>query len=109
MRPEIQDNALSIMQLKALADEIRIKIIQLLSSGPLCACDLQASFQVTQPTLSYHLKQLTDCDMVIAEREGRWMHYTLNREQVRALMNFITVSVSADNGVEPKQRSECKR
>jgi ArsR family transcriptional regulator len=45
------------MQLKALADETRMRIIQLLASGPLCACDLHASFDISQPTLSYHLKR----------------------------------------------------
>ncbi|MGM0432794.1 MAG: ArsR/SmtB family transcription factor [Spirochaetota bacterium] len=107
MNQKKQDDSLYISQLKALADEIRIQIVQLLSSGPLCACDLQASFHISQPTLSYHLKQLTDSGIIIAEREGRWMHYSLNQKSVHALVNFITFSASVDNGVEPKQRSRC--
>jgi ArsR family transcriptional regulator len=95
------------MQLKALADETRMRIIQLLASGPLCACDLHVSFDISQPTLSYHLKLLSDSKLVEPRREGRWTHYTLNRSHLSSLMEFISESASAGNGIEPKQRSRC--
>jgi ArsR family transcriptional regulator len=95
------------MQLKALADETRMEIVRLLASGPLCACDLQASFDISQPTLSYHLKLLTDSGVVDAEREGRWMHYWLNKSHLQRLITFISESSAPGNGAEPKQRSCC--
>ena len=49
---------------KALADETRLKIIQMLSSGELCACNMLEEFNSTQPTLSYHMKILTECGLV---------------------------------------------
>lgn len=65
---------------KALSDETRLKIIDMLSCGELCACDILKSFNITQPTLSYHMKILIDSGIVKGTREGTWMHYTLNHE-----------------------------
>jgi ArsR family transcriptional regulator len=67
---------------KAVSDETRLKIIDMLSCGELCACDILKSFNITQPTLSYHMKILTDSGIVIGNREGAWMHYTLDEKKV---------------------------
>lgn len=107
MGSEHREESLFILQLKALSDETRMKIIQLLASGTLCACDLQASFDISQPTLSYHLKLLCDSRLVETQREGRWSHYSLNRSQVSGLVEFITESASTGYGIEPKRRSTC--
>lgn len=66
---------------KALADETRLKIIQMLSQGELCACHILEEFNITQPTLSYHMKILTECGLVNAVKDGSWMKYTLNNER----------------------------
>ena len=58
---------------KALADETRLKIIQMLSSGELCACNILEEFNITQPTLSYHMKILTECGLVKGVKEGSWI------------------------------------
>lgn len=73
---------------KALADETRLKIIGLLSSGELCACDILKYFNITQPTLSYHMKILTDCGIVNAIRIGAWMHYTLNDDTIKRISEY---------------------
>lgn len=73
---------------KALADETRLKIIDMLSCGELCACDILKSFNITQPTLSYHMKILTECGIVNADRRGAWMHYTLNGEMVKKTADY---------------------
>jgi ArsR family transcriptional regulator len=70
---------------KALSDETRLKIIDMLSCGELCACDILKFFQITQPTLSYHMKILTDCGLVSGRREGAWMRYTLNKSALEAV------------------------
>ena len=73
---------------KALADETRLKIVDMLSCGELCACDILKYFNITQPTLSYHMKILTDCEIVHADRQGAWMHYTLNDETVKKVSAY---------------------
>lgn len=80
---------------KALSDETRLKIIDMLSCGELCACDILKSFNITQPTLSYHMKILTESGLVNANRIGAWMHYTLNGEiatQISAYWAWISGS-----------------
>ena len=73
---------------KALADETRIKIVEMLSCGEMCACDILESFQITQPTLSYHMKILTDSGMVNARKESSWVRYSNNEELVLELKDF---------------------
>lgn len=78
---------------KALSDETRLKIIDMLSCGELCACEVLEAFSISQSTLSYHMKILSDCGLVNAVRDGAWMRYTLNKEktdQVIKLLKDIT-------------------
>lgn len=63
---------------KAFCDENRIKILQLLLSGEKCACKLLDGIQVTQPTLSHHMKILCDSGVVVGRKEGKWMHYSIS-------------------------------
>ncbi|KRM59548.1 ArsR/SmtB family transcription factor [Secundilactobacillus malefermentans] len=66
--------------LKAMADPNRLKIIDLLSCGSLCACDILDHFDFTQPTLSHHMKVLQAAGIISARKEGKWQHYTLRPE-----------------------------
>jgi len=78
---------------KALGDSTRLKIIEMLSCGALCACDILESFQITQPTLSYHMKILTECGLVNSYKEGSWIHYSNNTvliEKIKEYWNIIT-------------------
>ncbi len=76
--------------IKALADETRLKIIDMLSCGEMCACKILESFSITQPTLSYHMKILCDTDFVISRREGSWMYYSLNFDKQQELFVFLS-------------------
>jgi ArsR family transcriptional regulator len=62
----------------ALADETRLQIIERLSEGEECVCDLSDSLQSAQSRLSFHLKTLKDAGLIADRREGRWMYYSLN-------------------------------
>lgn len=80
--------------LKALSDPNRLKIINLLSCGEMCACNILESFEFTQPTLSHHMKVLIDCGLVEARKDGVWNQYKLNLNNANKLvlffMNLIT-------------------
>lgn len=76
--------------MKALADETRLKIIDMLSCGQMCACKILEAFDITQPTLSYHMKILTEAGLVTGVRDGAWMRYSLNGENIEGLKDFIT-------------------
>ena len=74
-----------VRKFKALSDETRLQIVQMLVDGELCACKIQEKFDFTQPTLSYHMKILTDSRLVSGRREGAWMRYTLNKDEFETI------------------------
>lgn len=74
---------------KSLSDETRLKIIRMLSCCELCACDLLEAFSITQPTLSYHMKILTESGLVNGRKDGAWMRYTLNEPLFETLKSFV--------------------
>ncbi len=61
----------------ALADPIRVQLVDVLRrhAGKVCVCELQPLFDITQPTLSHHLKKLRDAGFVDVERQGLWAYY----------------------------------
>ena len=75
---------------KALADDTRLQILEMLSGGEFCACKLLERFQFTQPTLSYHMKILTESGLVQGTRDGSWMRYTLNTEKFTEAQMFLS-------------------
>ena len=85
---------------KALGDETRLKIFTKLAKGrcecppgkctcKVCACHILEEFDFTQPTLSYHIRQLTECGLIEARKNGRWVHYSVNRERAALLSDFL--------------------
>jgi len=75
---------------KALADETRLKIINMLTeSGELCACKILENFNITQPTLSYHMRILTDSGLVVGNKDGSWIKYRINSEKLVELKSFL--------------------
>ena len=65
---------------KAFCDENRIRILKLLRTGERCACKLLEEINVTQPTLSHHMKILCDSGIVVGRKEGKWTHYSISSE-----------------------------
>ncbi len=76
---------------KALSDETRLKIIDMLSCGEMCACEILEAFSISQSTLSYHMKTLVDSGLVTGVRDGAWMRYTLNREKADGIISFFSL------------------
>jgi len=74
---------------KALSDPNRLMIVEMLSCGELCACVILEKFQITQPTLSHHMKNLCDNKLVNGRKDGKWMYYSLNDETARSLKDFL--------------------
>lgn len=81
--------------LKAIASPIRLEILNLLSCGELCACDLLAHFHITQPTLSHHMKALSANNLIHNRKEGNRHYYRLNTaayQELLAQLNLIGTS-----------------
>ena len=74
---------------KALSDSNRLEIVQMLSEGEKCGCRLLERFEITQPTLSHHMKILVESGMVNDRKEGKWHYYSLNAETFNAFKDYI--------------------
>jgi len=76
---------------KALADPVRLRLLSLIADrGEVCACDLVVPLEISQPTVSHHLRTLFEADLVERERRGRWIHYRLVHSTVDALREALS-------------------
>lgn len=75
---------------KALGDETRLSIVAMLGRAgcALCVCEIEAKFDLSQPTISHHLKVLRDAGVVETERRGTWVYYSLKRETTALVSRF---------------------
>ena len=87
---------------KALCDPRRQRILELLHSGEKCACRLLDELDISQPTLSHHMKLLCDSGIVVGRKEGKWMHYRLSPEGVQIAKDYLTGLTPANAACESK-------
>jgi len=93
--------------IKAISDPNRLKIIDILSCGEKCACDILEQFAFTQPTLSHHMKVLMDCGLVDCRKEGLWSYYSLNIATCNKLIIFLMNLVTDTKECICKDKSKC--
>ncbi|MBO4991641.1 MAG: winged helix-turn-helix transcriptional regulator [Firmicutes bacterium] len=77
------------MVFKAFCDENRIRILKLLATGEKCACKLLEEIDITQPTMSHHMKILCDSGIVVGRKEGKWMHYSISQEGSETAVKYL--------------------
>ena len=75
---------------KALSDENRLTILKLLIQGETCGCTLIDKLPITQPTMSYHLKQLTNSGLIKSYKEGAWIKHHVDFKEIDHLINYLT-------------------
>ena len=94
---------------KAFADENRIHILKLLSGGEKCACKLLEALNISQPTLSHHMKILCDAGIVISRKEGKWMHYSICCEGVKQVRAQLLDLLAPENLPDKCRCEETKK
>ncbi|HYF82933.1 MAG TPA: metalloregulator ArsR/SmtB family transcription factor [Clostridia bacterium] len=99
------DNAKII---KAFSDPNRLKIIDILSCGERCACNILEHFDFTQPTLSHHMKVLMDCGIVECRKEGLWSYYSLDSSNCNKLILFLMNLITDTDECICKDKSKCE-
>ena len=82
---------------KALGDENRIRILKMLQSGEKCACRLLEELNISQPTLSHHMKILCDMGIVNGRKEGKWTHYSICCDGVKHIRGLMKELLSVEN------------
>ncbi|MDD6033101.1 MAG: metalloregulator ArsR/SmtB family transcription factor [Oscillospiraceae bacterium] len=85
---------------KALCDERRQQILELLQSGEKCACVLIDRMEMPQSSLSYHMKILCDSGIVTAREEGKWTHYRISREGSEYAVRLLKEITAVQDGGE---------
>ena len=86
-----EDDAVSLAHsYAALADPVRLRLLSLVAaSGELCSCDMTAPLGKSQPTVSHHTKVLADAGLIVGDKRGRWVYWTVPAEReafVRAVL-----------------------
>jgi ArsR family transcriptional regulator, arsenate/arsenite/antimonite-responsive transcriptional repressor len=87
--------------LKALADPVRLRLLSLVAShadGEACVCDLNDAFELSQPTISHHLKVLHEAGLLDREKRGTWVFYLARPAAMAALSHLFTADVRRPTG-----------
>ena len=98
-----------VRKINALADENRLAIMIALQHGEKCGCVLLEELNITQPTLSHHMKILCDSELVNSRKEGKWMYYSISREGVRSSREMVASYARCDCETEETAECECSR
>src|SRR5213592_1665274 len=79
---------------RTLADPARVKIVNLLATSgePVCACEFEPALGLSQPTVSHHLKKLTDAGLLEREQRGRWAYFSLRPEATSQLEQLVRMT-----------------
>jgi len=88
-----RDDALRLAKVaKALGDPVRLALVDVLRKHPgkVCVCELVPLFDISQPTLSHHLKKLRDAGIVNSERQGLWAYYYVNPNTLKELSQWLS-------------------
>ncbi|SRR5690625_1337559 len=82
-------------KLKALSDPTRLRVLSHVAAQgceSVCACDLIDVLDISQPTISHHLKKLVDAGLLTRQQRGKWAHYTVIQEAFTELRDFLNIS-----------------
>ncbi|MFE2047677.1 ArsR/SmtB family transcription factor [Streptomyces sp. NPDC059459] len=92
--PLDEDQAVELAKVfKALGDPVRLRLLSMIASrsgGEVCVCDLTPAFDLSQPTISHHLKLLRQAGLIDCERRGTWVYYWLVPEMTDRLASILT-------------------
>ncbi|WP_367432661.1 ArsR/SmtB family transcription factor [Streptomyces celluloflavus] len=92
--PLAEDQAAELAKVfKALGDPVRLRLLSMIASragGEVCVCDLTPAFELSQPTISHHLKLLRQAGLIASERRGTWVYYRLLPEMTDRLAGILT-------------------
>ena len=97
-----------VRRIKALADENRLAVMLALQHGEKCGCVLLEELNITQPTLSHHMKILCESGLVNGRKEGKWMQYSICCESVKQIRHMLRNLLGPDMVPETCRCEESK-
>lgn len=85
----INNYEIDVKVFKAFCDETRLNILDILKAGEQCGCMLLDKLNISQSTLSHHMRILCDSGIVVARKEGKWSHYSIDEEAVNRAKKLV--------------------
>ena len=85
---------------KVLGDPVRLRVLSMIaahSGGEVCVCDITTAFDLTGPTISYHLRQLREAGLVDCQRRATWVYYWIVPDRLALLAQFLDPSGAASD------------
>lgn len=86
---------------KVFSDENRVEVVKNLSKGVCCSCNFIENFNISQPTLTYHLKLIKESGLATTEKVGTWNKYHLNKDVIDKMIDFL-------RDIRDNQNLDCK-
>lgn len=86
---------------KVFADETRTEVVKHLAMGECCSCQFSDKFNVSQPTLAYHLKLIRESGLASTKKVGTWNKYLLNNDSIDKMIDFL-------NEIKQAMQTECE-
>lgn len=102
---DMNKNQALVYKFKALSNEHRVKIMEILSEGERCVCDLSPHFAFSQPTLSHHLSVLEEAELVDADKRGKWTYYSLREKGIHHFVYLMNQTFNIDD-IQSKIKKE---
>ncbi len=105
----MENNLENAKVFKALGEPKRIMILDMLCNGELCACMILQEFEMSQSTLSHHMKLLCESGLVNSREEGKWTYYSLNTDTIERVKQFLNaITIEKENPIRTDNSSCCK-
>lgn len=95
----MRDHAADARVFRAFCDENRLQILEMLRGGEKCACVLLENLQISQSTLSHHMKILCDSGIVASRKEGKWTHYSISTDGSQKAAELLKVLTASDYSI----------
>lgn len=96
-----------VRRIKALTDENRLAIMLALQHGEKCGCELTDELNISQPTLSHHMKILCDSNLVSSRKEGKWMYYSISPDGVSSFRDMVAMYARCDCEAKDVENQSC--
>ena len=78
-----------VKMLKALADPNRLTILEMIGNDELCSCKLLENMDISQPTISHHLRILSESGLITGRKDAQWIHYSINKEKLAMVKKYL--------------------
>ncbi len=82
-----------VKMLKALADPNRLTILEMIGNDELCSCKLLENMDISQPTISHHLRILSESGLIIGRKDAQWIHYSINKEKLAMVRRYLAEAI----------------